>query len=124
MTTPRRWFDRKFELGLAAETAPKFRSDSRARPTPRRRRPRIAARSPHAPKGRQMVDQENAGHLSDLESLWDQRLEITTPARRSFARPISKIARHTKPLITIARSRTSSPISRRSATASWKGSRG
>jgi uncharacterized damage-inducible protein DinB len=76
MTTERRWFDRKFQLGLGVEAAPGLLE--RLRETP--------ARLADAVKGlttaqltRRTGDtwsiQENVGHLLDLESLWDVRLD-------------------------------------------------
>jgi uncharacterized damage-inducible protein DinB len=76
MTTPRRWFDRKFELGLGPDAAPELLD--RLRSTPER----LAAAVRGLPlealtrrhEGKWSI-QENAGHLFDLESLWDQRLD-------------------------------------------------
>lgn len=76
MTTQRRWFDRKFELGLRAEAAPELLERLR-------RAPERLARAVHGlppevltrqPDGKWSI-QENAGHLLDLEPLWDQRLD-------------------------------------------------
>ena len=76
MSTPRRWFDRKFELGLAPDLAPELLE--RLRRTPQRLAdavrdlpPEILTRKP----GGKWSIQENAGHLLDLESLWDRRLD-------------------------------------------------
>jgi len=76
MPTPRRWFDRKFELGLGVEATPKLLE--RLRRTPERLAaavdgllPEILTRQP----GGKWSIQENAGHLLDLEPLWDQRLD-------------------------------------------------
>lgn len=76
MTTPRRWFDRKFELGLGAEAAPELLE--RLRRAPERLADAVRGLPPeiltHRPDGKWSI-QENAGHLFDLESLWDQRLD-------------------------------------------------
>lgn len=76
MTAERRWFDRRFELGLGAETAPAV--IERLRSTPER----LVAAVGGLPRevltqrceGKWSI-QENAGHLFDLEALWDQRLD-------------------------------------------------
>jgi uncharacterized damage-inducible protein DinB len=76
MTTQGRWFDRKFELGLTAEAAPALLE--RLGRTPER----LAAAVRGLPAefltrriaGKWSI-QENVGHLFDLESLWDQRLD-------------------------------------------------
>ncbi len=76
MTTPRRWFDRKFELGLVADAAPELLE--RLRQTPKRLAEAVHGLPPAAltrqHEGKWSI-QENAGHLLDLESLWDQRLD-------------------------------------------------
>lgn len=76
MTTPRRWFDRKFELGLGADAAPELLE--RLRRTPERLANAVRGLPPEVltrqPEGKWSI-QENAGHLFDLESLWDQRLD-------------------------------------------------
>jgi len=74
--TTRRWFDRKFELGLGADTAPELferlaRTPARLAEAVRGLPPEILTRRP---EGKWSI-QENAGHLFDLESLWDQRLD-------------------------------------------------
>jgi uncharacterized damage-inducible protein DinB len=72
----RRWFDRKFELGLGADTAPELLE--RLRQTPERLTEAVRGLPPAVltlrPEGKWSI-QENAGHLFDLESLWDQRLD-------------------------------------------------
>ena len=72
----RRWFDRKFELGLAPDLAPEL--VDRLRSTPQRLAEAVRGLSSDAltrkPEGKWSI-QENAGHLLDLESLWDQRLD-------------------------------------------------
>lgn len=76
MTTPRRWFDRKFELGLGSDAV----SDllTRLRRTPERLADAVRGLSPEIltrkPDGKWSI-QENAGHLLDLEPLWEQRLD-------------------------------------------------
>jgi uncharacterized damage-inducible protein DinB len=76
MTTPRRWFDRKFELGLASDLAPEL--VERLRHTPERLAEAVRGLSrdmlTRKPDGKWSI-QENVGHLLDLESLWDQRLD-------------------------------------------------
>jgi uncharacterized damage-inducible protein DinB len=76
MTTPRRWFDRKFELGLRAEAAPELLE--RLRRTPERLAGAVHGLPPEVltrqPGGKWSI-QENAGHLLDLEPLWDERLD-------------------------------------------------
>lgn len=72
----RRWFDRKFELGLDAQAAPELLE--RLRRTPERLASAVHGLPPEVltrqPDGKWSI-QENAGHLLDLESLWDQRLD-------------------------------------------------
>ena len=72
----RRWFDRKFELGLGATAAPEILE--RLRRTPERLAEAVRGLPPEAltrkPEGKWSI-QENAGHLLDLEALWEQRLE-------------------------------------------------
>lgn len=72
----RRWFDRKFELGLRAEAAPELLE--RLRRTPERLASAVHGLTPEVltrqPDGKWSI-QENAGHLLDLEPLWDQRLD-------------------------------------------------
>lgn len=73
---PRRWFDRKFELGLAPDAAPAL--IERLRATPERLALAVSDLSPEVLTRRldgKWSIQENAGHLLDLESLWDQRLD-------------------------------------------------
>jgi uncharacterized damage-inducible protein DinB len=74
--TPRRWFDRKFELGLEPEAAQELLE--RLRRTPERLADAVGGLPPEIltrkPEGKWSI-QENAGHLLDLEPLWDQRLD-------------------------------------------------
>ena len=76
MTTQRRWFDRKFELGLGPEAAPELLE--RLRSAPQRLADAVRGLPlevlTRQPEGKWSI-QENAGHLFDLESLWDQRLD-------------------------------------------------
>jgi uncharacterized damage-inducible protein DinB len=70
------WFDRVFELGLAADTLPDILE--RLRGTPARLEERLrgipnAAMTPQV-EGRWSI-QENVGHLLDLEPLWAGRVE-------------------------------------------------
>jgi len=75
MTTTRRWFDRKFELGLGPEAAPELLARLRTAPERLgdvvRGLPSEVLTRRH--DGKWSI-QENAGHLFDLESLWDRRL--------------------------------------------------
>lgn len=76
MTPPRRWFDRKFELGLGPEAAPELLE--RLRRTPERLADAVRGLATdlltRQHEGKWSI-QENAGHLLDLEPLWDQRLD-------------------------------------------------
>ena len=76
MTTAQRWFDRKFQLGLGVEAAPELLE--RLRRTPEHLADAVRGLSSELlgrrPEGKWSI-QENAGHLLDLESLWDQRLD-------------------------------------------------
>ena len=72
---PAKWFSRTFELGLPPEAAPEI--FARLRTTPDRLAAAVAGLSPEILTQRRddkWSIQENAGHLFDLESLWDQRL--------------------------------------------------
>ena len=74
--TPHRWFDRKFELGLGADLAPELLE--RLRRTPERVAEAVRGLSAEAltrKRDGKWSIQENAGHLLDLEPLWDQRLD-------------------------------------------------
>lgn len=75
MTDSRRWFDRKFELGLGSDTAPELLE--RLGRTPQRLADAVRGLPPELltakPDGKWSI-QENAGHLLDLEPLWEQRL--------------------------------------------------
>lgn len=76
MSIQQRWFDRNFELGLGAEAAPELLERLWSTPD------RLADAVRGLPSefltrrhdGKWSI-QENAGHLWDLESLWDQRLD-------------------------------------------------
>ena len=74
--TASRWFDRKFELGLGPEPAPELLD--RLRQTPDRLADAVRGLPPEVltrkPDGKWSI-QENAGHLLDLEPLWEQRLD-------------------------------------------------
>src|SRR3954463_6370002 len=72
----RRWFDRKFELGLPSDILPEILQ--RLRSAPDRLATAVEGLSPEIltkRRGDKWSIQENAGHLFDLESLWDQRLD-------------------------------------------------
>ena len=76
MNGTRRWFDRKFELGLNPDAAAKL--VQRLRRTPERLADAVRGVSPailtRRHDGKWSI-QENAGHLVDLEPLWEQRLD-------------------------------------------------
>ena len=74
--TQRRWFSRTFELGLPPDAAPEILD--RLRSAPARLTAAVAGLAPEILTKRRdnkWSIQENAGHLFDLESLWDQRLD-------------------------------------------------
>jgi uncharacterized damage-inducible protein DinB len=76
MAPPRRWFDRKFQLGLGPDAGPEL--IGRLRVTPERLAAAVDGLPPAVLTRRldgKWSIQENAGHLFDLESLWDQRLD-------------------------------------------------
>ena len=76
MNTQRRWFDRSFSLGLPPNAAPEILD--RLLSAPDRLAAAVAGLSPEILTKRhddKWSIQENAGHLFDLESLWDQRLD-------------------------------------------------
>src|SRR3954469_19882246 len=71
-----KWFDRKFQLGLSPKAAPELLD--RLRSAPDRLAAAVEGLSPELLTKRRddkWSIQENAGHLFDLESLWDQRLD-------------------------------------------------
>jgi uncharacterized damage-inducible protein DinB len=71
-----KWFDRTFELGLPADAASEILD--RLRSTPDRLAAAVEGLSREILTKRRdnkWSIQENAGHLFDLESLWDQRLD-------------------------------------------------
>jgi len=76
MAASRRWFDRKFELGLGPDVAPELLE--RLRRVPERLAESVRGLPPEIltrkPDGKWSI-QENAGHLLDLEPLWDSRLD-------------------------------------------------
>jgi uncharacterized damage-inducible protein DinB len=76
MTTQPRWFDRKFELGLELDAASELLE--RLRRTPERLAEAVRGLPPEVltrQHDSKWSIQENAGHLFDLEALWDQRLD-------------------------------------------------
>lgn len=76
MSPPRRWFDRSFELGLGADAAPELLD--RLAATPDRLAEAVSGLTTAVLTQRREDKwsiQENAGHLLDLESLWDKRLD-------------------------------------------------
>jgi uncharacterized damage-inducible protein DinB len=76
MEPPRRWFDRKFELGLGPTAASELLE--RLRQTPQRLADAVRGVPPEILTRRydgKWSIQENAGHLLDLEPLWEQRLD-------------------------------------------------
>ena len=71
-----KWFSRTFELGLPPDAVPEI--IDRLRTTPDRLAMLVEGLSPEILTKRRdnkWSIQENAGHLFDLESLWDQRLD-------------------------------------------------
>jgi uncharacterized damage-inducible protein DinB len=77
MSAQQRWFDRKFELGLGPDGADEIlerlrRAPNRLAEAIRGFPPELLTRRPAAD---QWSIQENAGHLLDLEPLWDRRLD-------------------------------------------------
>ncbi|HKP02970.1 MAG TPA: DinB family protein [Chthoniobacterales bacterium] len=71
-----KWFSRTFQLGLPSDAAPEILD--RLRSTPDRLAAAVAGLPPEVLRKRRdgkWSIQENAGHLFDLESLWDQRLD-------------------------------------------------
>ena len=70
MTTQRRWFDRKFELGLGADVAPELME--RLRRTPERLASAVRGLPPEVlarrREGKWSI-QENAGHLFTIDEL-------------------------------------------------------
>jgi uncharacterized damage-inducible protein DinB len=71
-----KWFSRSFELGLPADAAPEILD--RLRSAPDRLAAAVEGLSSEILTKRRdnkWSIQENAGHLFDLESLWDQRLD-------------------------------------------------
>lgn len=82
MVGRRRWFDRRFELGLPLENFPEILE--RVRGAPARLEERVrglpADLLVRRPEGAWSI-QENAGHLLDLEPLWSGRLDdLLSPA--------------------------------------------
>ncbi len=76
MPAPREWFNRQFELGLPPEALAEI--IERLRGTPARLEERLQEPSPQVLieryEGKWSI-QENAGHLLDLEPLWEGRLD-------------------------------------------------
>jgi len=73
---PGKWFSRTFELGLTPDAAPEI--FGRLRTAPDRLAAAVEGLSPEQLTQRRdgkWSIQENAGHLVDLESLWDRRLD-------------------------------------------------
>jgi len=72
----RRWFDRKFALGLPQEAFPDILERVRSTPARLEERTRLLSRETlvHRIGGAWSI-QENAGHLLDLEPLWSGRLD-------------------------------------------------
>src|SRR6516225_332544 len=76
MPAHRRWFDRRFELGLPPEAIPEIIERLRGTPA------RLEERLPEVPpdvlieryEGKWSI-QENAVHLFDIEPLWEGRLD-------------------------------------------------
>ena len=71
-----RWFDRKFDLGLPPASFPPILARLRSLPDRIERAVRgIADDRVRQRAGDAWSIQEHVGHLFDLESLWDQRLD-------------------------------------------------
>jgi len=72
----RRWFDRKFALGLPQEAFPDILERVRGTPARLEERTRLLSRETlvHRIGGAWSI-QQNAGHLLDLEPLWSGRLD-------------------------------------------------
>ena len=85
------WFDRAFELGIPVESYPELMERLRGTPARLEERVRDLRRGTltHRPGARWSI-QEHAGHLSDLETLWnsdaDSCLRETSRWRRETAR--------------------------------------
>jgi uncharacterized damage-inducible protein DinB len=76
MPAHRRWFDRRFELGLPPEAIPEI--SERLRGTPARLEERLWEVPPDVLTERydgKWSIQENAGHMLDIEPLWEGRLD-------------------------------------------------
>ena len=76
MTKSSQWFERTFELGLAPDAAPAL--IERLRRTPERLEAAVEGLPRDTLTQRENNKwsiQENAGHLLDLEPLWEQRLD-------------------------------------------------
>ena len=77
MNAQGRWFDRKFELGLPPEAAPELLE--RLRHAPERLAEAVRGVPAEVLTRRTADDrwsiQENAGHLADLELIWERRLD-------------------------------------------------
>ncbi|HEU4338695.1 MAG TPA: DinB family protein, partial [Planctomycetota bacterium] len=76
MTDRRRWFDRRFESGTPKEVLPDL--IERLRGTPARIEDRLRALPTEILRMRHFQKwsiQENAGHLLDLEPLWNSRID-------------------------------------------------
>lgn len=75
MTGPSKWFERKFEFVIPVEHLPNL--CSRLHGTPARLEDLVRGHSPEeltARIGQKWSIQEHAGHLLDLESLWNERV--------------------------------------------------
>jgi len=76
MTARRRWFERQFQLGISAVAMPDI--IERVRGTPARLEERLRGLPPSTlvrREGDAWSIQQNAGHLLDLEELWELRLD-------------------------------------------------
>ena len=72
----RRWFDRRFALGIAADALPEILERLRGTPARLEERTRDLSRERLIRRdGNTWSIQENVGHLLDLEPLWAGRLD-------------------------------------------------
>ncbi len=80
-----KWFSRTFDLGLPPDAAPEILD--RLRSAPDRLAAAVEGLSPEILTKRRdnkWSIQENAGHLFDLESLWDRRLDDYTHGAKTL----------------------------------------
>lgn len=89
------WFDRVFELGLAAESLPDILERLRGTPARLEERVRDVPNTAMTPKIEERWSiQENVGHLLDLEPLWAGRVDDLAHGAESL-RPADLLNRAT-----------------------------